>query len=505
MTYYLSRRNFLHYAGVGLASSIAATPVLSQAQGQNPLRIPALLTGQMRAGVRHYDLTMQQGSTEFFSGINTDTLGLNGSYLGPTLKLVNGEQASMHVRNTLGEVTTLHWHGLHVPAKADGGPALEISPGTIWDADFTVMQHGGTFWYHAHTMGQTGSQVYRGLAGMIQLEDDETTQPGLPNEYGIDDIPVIIQDKRFSRDGAFSYIGMHRDVMAGFFGNTVMVNGTLNPYFEASTTKIRLRLLNASNARTYNLSFSDNRQFSLLGSGGSLLETPLPLRSLVLAPAERADIVVDLANGQNVNLLSTALPSGSPFLSQGMMRNMQAMNGEVFTLLTLRPQSGAETSAELPRRLTVIERIPEASAVRTRRFQLGMTMGMGMMGMRGGGGGRGMNANTPFNINGQSMDMSVINERVAVDSTEIWEIVNDTMMMHPFHIHHNQFQLLDRNGQPPRAEEMAYKDTVKVGPGETVRFIMRFENFSDPDTAYMYHCHILEHEDNGMMGQFVVV
>ena len=505
MRHSLSRRNFLGRAAIGLASTALPAIGWGQSAGQNPLRIPSLLAGEVRSGVKHYDLTMQQGMSEFFSDVGTPTLGLNGSYLGPTLKLNNNDRVSLHVRNSITETATLHWHGLHVPAKADGGPAQVIAPNTVWDADFTVMQRGGTFWYHAHTMGQTGSQVYRGLSGLIELEDDETTQPGLPSEYGVDDIPVIIQDKRFNRDGSLAYIGMHRDIMAGFSGNTLLVNGTLNPYFAATSRRTRLRLLNASNARTYNLSFRDNRSFEVIGSGGSLLATPESMMNIVLAPAERADIIVDLANGQNAGLISSALPSDSPFLSRGMMRNMQAMSGEDFDVLTLRPQAGANDSPELPRQLTTISRIPESEAIRTRRFELGMVMGMGMMGGRGGGGGRGMNASTPFSINGQSMAMDVINETVQVDSTEIWEIVNDTMMMHPFHVHHGQFQILDRNGRPPHPEEMAYKDTVKVGPGETVRFIMRFTDFSDPDTAYMYHCHILEHEDNGMMGQFVVV
>jgi FtsP/CotA-like multicopper oxidase with cupredoxin domain len=125
-----------------------------------------------------------------------------------------------------------------------------------------------------------------------------------------------------------------------------------------------------------------------------------------------------------------------------------------------------------------------------------MAMGMGMM--------RGRGRGESFFINDQAMDMNVINYRVKKDTTEIWEIHNDSMMMHPFHIHHSQFQILDRDGVPPAAHEAGLKDTVKVGPGETVRFIMRFENYSDPNTAYMYHCHILEHEDNGMMGQFTV-
>lgn len=509
-----ARRDFLRHLSLASAAATgsAFTPgLLAQSRNANPLKMPALLRGDLQAGTRHYNLAMQSGQTQFFPGLNTATYGLNGSYLGPTLKLQNGEQVAMHVRNGLNEVTTLHWHGLHVPARADGGPHQTIQPGSTWDADFSVMQRGGTFWYHSHTMGKTGEQVYRGLAGMIQLEDEDTVQDGLPSEYGVDDIPVIIQDKRFNRDGSLAYIGMHRDVMAGFTGNTLLVNGTLNAYFDAATDKLRLRLLNASNSRIYTLAFSDDRPFSIIGCGGSLLQTPLTQRQLILAPAERADIVVDLSDGRPTMLTNIPMPANSPFQTQGMMRNMLGNNDQPFDILELRPQSGAASSPALPGQLTTITPMQESSAVRTRRFVLNMMMGMGMMGGGGpggrgpGGGGGGMNMNTPFSINGASMDMNVINERITMGDTEIWEIVNDTMMTHPFHVHHSQFQILDRNGRPPAAEERGYKDTVKVGPGETVRFIMRFENFSDAERAYMYHCHILEHEDNGMMGQFLVV
>lgn len=503
-----SRRTVIRQLGLG---SLAGTfPAIlygqsrGQAAGRNALQIPPLFEGVPSTAGQLYSLTMQQGETEFFNGVRTQTLGINGNYLGPTLRLLNGEQVAMDVNNQMQENTTLHWHGLHVPAVADGGPAQIIAPGTIWQPRFEVMQQAGTFWYHSHAMGQTGSQVYHGLAGMIILDDEESLTLQLPREYGVDDIPLILQDKRFNADGSLAYVGMRRDIMTGFFGDTILVNGTLNPQFSPTTEKVRFRLLNGSNARTYTLAFSDQRSFSLIGSGGSFLPSPLVTNTLILAPAERAEIVVDFSDGRATTLVTTELPADSGFRTQGMMSMMTAMVDQEFDLLEITPQTGLASSPALPRQLTTLTRIAESEARRTRRFTLNMMMGMGMGGPGGGGGGR-MNMSAPFSINGRAMDMDVINERVTMGDTEIWEIVNDTMMLHPFHVHHNQFQILDRNGSPPRADEVGFKDTVKVGPGETVRFIMRFENFSDPDNAYMYHCHILEHEDNGMMGQFVVV
>lgn len=484
----------------------------NQPANLNLLKLPPLLDGETRAGQKHYTLRAQTGTSRFLAGLDTPTIGINGDFLGPTLRFVRGDDIAMHVENALGEDTTVHWHGLHVPARADGGPALIIDNGGSWHPEFRIMQKAGTFWYHSHLLGRTGEQVYRGLAGMIIIEDEETAQSSLPSEYGVDDIPLIVQDRRFNQDGSFSYIRMHRDVMTGVFGDTILVNGTLSPVFAPSTSRVRFRLLNASNARTYTFAFDDGRRFQQVASDGGLLAGPVELGSLILAPSERAEIVVDFSDGSPVRLISLPMPDNSPFATQGMMRNMHAGNTETFTVLNVQPQSRLQRSEAPGNTLTSIRRLQESEATRTR--QLTLSMAMGMMGMRSGRGpgggaaatGRGMmGGGSNFFINGESMDMDTINQRVRMGESEIWEITNDSMMMHPFHIHHSQFQILDRNGRPPAAGEMGNKDSVKVGPGETVRFIMRFENFSDPDTAYMYHCHILEHEDNGMMGQFTVV
>ena len=221
--------------------------------------------------------------------------------------------------------------------------------------------------------------------------------------------------------------------------------------------------------------------------------------------------MVDFSDGAPVDLVSLPIPADSEFAPIGMMASMHPLGNETLPILAIKPDSGLQQSPDLPDQLTSIRRLQVSEASRTRRFALSMPMGMGMMaaGNRGNGnrGGRGMMGGMggDFLINGQAMAMDVINETVPINSTEIWEIHNDSMMTHPFHIHHGQFQVLDRDGRPPLPEEMGYKDTFKVGPGQTARFIMRFENYSDAETAYMYHCHILEHEDNGMMGQFTIV
>lgn len=502
-----TRRRFIHTIGAGVAGGYFNLPVFAQSAEINLLKIPDLYTGQVNSGVHHYDLVMQTGEMNFLPGLSTPTMGINGNYLGPTLRFRNGDAVAMHVRNQLGEPTTLHWHGLHVPAKSDGGPAQIVAAGSEWNPEFQISQNAGTFWYHSHVLGETGEQVYKGLAGLIIIEDADSSRLELPSSYGVDDIPLIVQDRTFHEDGSFIYLGSHMDVMTGMHGDTILVNGTIAPVFVPVTSRVRFRLLNAANARTFNFAFDDNREFQVIGSDGGLLNTVVTLRNLELAPAERVEIVVDFSDGSPVNLISRPFAADSPFAPQGMMRNMLPLSSRSIQILAIEPQETLEQRGQVPSALASIQRMQESEAIRTRRFTLSMPMGMGMMNMRSGQGSRegmmnGMGGE--FLINGKPMDMMVINERVTLGDTEIWEIFNDSMMTHPFHIHHGQFQILDRNGVPPPPEELGFKDTLRIGPGQTARFIMRFEHFADPDNAYMYHCHILEHEDNGMMGQFTV-
>ncbi len=457
------------------------------AAAAKPLAIPGALMGDVRDGVRTYDLDLQRGRSEFFDGIQTPTIGINGAYLGPTLKMRAGETVQMNVTNGIGEPSTLHWHGMHLPAKADGGPHQIIRDGETWSPRFPVMQRAAMFWYHSHMVPRTGPQVYQGLAGLIYVDDDETDRLDLPSDYGVDDIPLVLQDRLFNDDGYLFYgTSMHTRMM-GMRGDVMLVNGTVNPYFEARTGKLRLRVLNGSNARFYTIGFADGRAFHQIGTDGGLLEQPVETRALTLAPGERAQIIVDLDDGRPA-LLRTVNGSRT---GGGMMGGMMRDN-LVFDLLDIRPNAERERSARIPDRLIGLERPDPALAVGTRRFV--MQMGMGGMMMSGGG----------FTINGKSMEMARIDETVRVGTKEIWQIENPSMMPHPFHIHDVQFRILDRDGAPPPAGEMGLKDTVVIGSNETVRLLLEFADYTDPDSPYMYHCHILEHEDAGMMGQFVV-
>jgi FtsP/CotA-like multicopper oxidase with cupredoxin domain len=489
----LSRRSALKLGGAALAlatvggfyasstASYAGHPVIPK-----PLQIPPENKGQMQDGVRVFDLNVQTGKTEFFEGLKTDTLGINGSYLGPTLRLKSGETIRLNVTNGLGETTTLHWHGFNLPAVTDGGPHQEIDPGTVWSPEFVVREKAAAMWYHSHQFHKTADQVWAGMAGMALVDDDESSALDLPDTYGVDDIPVVLQDRSFRRNGQMPYISSMQSRMMGLSGDISMVNGTITPYFDVTTSLIRLRLLNGANASIYTLEFADGREFSQISSDGGLLEAPAQMRSLKLSPGERADIVVDMSDGSVATLRSVSAGGGG---GGGMMGGMMS-SGPAFDFLELRPAASLTTSPALPDRLAALPAVSDNGVTRTRKFVLQMS---------------GMGPFAKFLINGKSMDMDRIDEVIEKGVSEIWEVSNTSPMAHPFHVHNTQFRILDRNGAAPHAGERGLKDTVLVNPQERVRILVRFDNYTDADNPYMYHCHILEHEDAGMMGQFTVV
>src|SRR5690606_15238070 len=213
-------------------------------------------------GTRVFQLTVQAGSREFIAGTPTETWGYNGDYLGPTLRAARGERVAVEFTNSLPEATTVHWHGMHLPAAMDGNPHQLVEPGGTWRPTWTIDQPAATLWYHPHPHGETEQHVYRGLAGMFLLDDEDSRMPGLPAEYGVDDIPVVVQDKHIGSDGELLLDNDGNEI--GLLGSTILVNGATGPYQEVTTESVRLRLLNGSTARTYNFGVADDRAFQLL-------------------------------------------------------------------------------------------------------------------------------------------------------------------------------------------------------------------------------------------------
>lgn len=484
-----SRRNFLVSAA---ALAGAARLPLAHAQSRRELRIPPLLDARANAG--SIALEARAGTTAFYPGIDSATLGYNGSYLGPTLLLYRGDDVRVAFTNSLAVDTTVHWHGLLIPGGVDGGPHQMVAPGATWRPVLPIRQPGATLFYHSHVHHATAEQVYRGLAGMMIVRDAAEDALGLPSAYGVDDIPVILQDRVFDRGRLVQPAGM-MTMMGGARGDTVLANGTPDAVARVPARRVRLRLLNASNAREYNLSFTDKRSFDWIATDGGLLEAPLARRSISLMPGERAEIVVDFSTGGNA-LLFTAPDANTP------MMGMMGGGGGSLPVLAFEVGPAEGVPAPLPRAL-VRHDLPDASRVaRGRRFTLDMGMMGGMGGGMGmGGRGRGMGGGTDmFSINGRSFDMARIDEQVRLGDTEVWEVAAGTMA-HPFHIHGVHFHVIGRGTGGPGPDDIGVKDTVRVF--EPVRLLVRFTQPTQ-GRPYMYHCHILEHEDMGMMGQFTV-
>src|SRR6266498_4199964 len=429
---------------------------------QNELIIPRILEPQVVAGEKVFELSAEEGETVFLEGKPTKTEGYNGTYLGPTLRAHKGDHVRIVLTNNLSLPVTTHWHGMHLPATMDGGPHQEIAPGGVWEPHWTIENEAATLWYHPHLLGSTGEEVYSGLAGLFIIDDENSDSLGLPTEYGVDDLPFIVQDREFRQDDEFVYAPERKDELGhtGMLGDTILVNGTYAPFVDVPAKQIRLRILNASNARRYNFGFEDGRTFFQIATDGGFLPSPVARTRVILAPGERAEVIVDLTGEtEPLTLISDAVHEENKVLRfVKAILKMERDENQVFKILELRPQPTADVTEALPQLLNSIELIPATSAVRTRRFIL-----------------------NPRNrtINGKGMDHHYINEVIHSGDVEIWEIINLSGTYHPFHIHGVQFQILDRWGRPPADYERGWKDTVLVSNAEIVHVIMRFPEFSE--------------------------
>lgn len=439
------------------------------------LSIPPLAPSHRdEAGRRVFDLRAAEGSTQFRPGPATPTWGINGDYLGPTLRASRGEKVLIHVRNDLAEPTTMHWHGMELPPAMDGGPHQVIQPGATWSPTWAIGQPAATLWYHPHPHGRTAEHVYRGLAGLFIIDEPTASAAALPHRYGVDDIPLIIQDKKF---GPGNQLDLHpSDGDTGILGDTIAVNGTVGPYQEVTTGKVRLRILNASNARIYNFGLSGGHPFTLIGTDGGLLPAPRQVARMLLSPGDRAEIVVTMTPSERL-----VLRSYPPDLGTGFFSTRFAGGDDSFDILQLRATRHLAPSPAVPATLAPPPRTSAADAAATRTFEL-----------------------AGHRINGQRMDMGRIDFTAAAGSAEIWEVTNRGDQPHNFHIHGVQFTVLSVGGASPPPEQSGWQDTIYLKPGSQARLAVPLPRYADPHHPYMFHCHLLFHEDQGMMGQFVL-
>jgi FtsP/CotA-like multicopper oxidase with cupredoxin domain len=463
----------------------------------------------------------------------------DATYLGPIIRVQRGQRVRIDLINELPEPTIVHWHGLHVPDTMDGHPRHAIAPGQRYVYQFTVSNRAGSYWFHPHPHGRTGAQVYFGLAGLFLVSDDEEAALGLPG--GRYDIPLVLQDRGFDGDNQFVYLGsslldsaptdnldqpptMGRGMMGrgmmrggmgsmmarmmGVLGDDILVNGRPSASLAVERRPYRLRLLNGSNTRTYKLAWHDGSPLIVIGSDGGLLAAPVRRDYVMLAPAERIDLWVDFARwsaGSELSLQSLAFNGGMNM--GGMMMGRAALpDGAPFRVLALRVKDGSHGAQEAapPERLSEVPSPDPGVAVNFDRPKI-FDLTMGMM---------------AWGINGKSFQMLDARpyETVRLGTHELWEFRNDSTnammgmaMPHSMHVHGVQFRVLERsvsgrfagyrNTVDAGFVDDGWKDTVLVMPGERVRILV---HFADYPGLFLYHCHMLEHEDGGMMRNYRV-
>lgn len=488
----MDRRTFLKSTGAGVVS-LAGGLAWAQAP-ERPLPIIPLtdLTGGINARVA---LTLGRGRHDFGTGAASETFGINHAYLGPVIRAKQGQTLPFDVANRINETSTIHWHGLHIPGDVDGGPHQEIAPGDVWSPDVPIVQNASMNWFHSHKHGRTARQTYGGLAGVLLIEDEASLSADLPKTYGLDDFTLVLQDKMFDASGKMAYT-LSADVFEdGFEGDTLVVNGALAPVAQpVPTGLVRLRILNACNARFLGLSMASG-PMAVIASDGGFLSAPVEAESILMSPGERYEILVDMS-AVEVNALEVNLNGqGGGFLANLLGRN------PVATALTLRRTAAKGFDGRMPIHLANLAPPDPQQASVTRDFQLEMDVGADLAALAlawdnfcGSAG--------AMAINGQPMKMDRIDEKLRKGDTEIWRISVDDQL-HPFHIHGCSFRILRQNGAPPPAYAAGWKDMVHVEDGWS-EVLVRFDHAAPKDAPYMYHCHILEHEDCGMMGQFTV-
>ena len=538
----MQRRDFLKYSvALGVASALPLWSRSVFAADRPALPIPDLLTADAS---NRMQLVVQAGKSSF-AGKTATTWGYNGNLLGPAVKLNKGQSVTVDIHNQLAEETTLHWHGLEIPGEVDGGPQGIIPAGGKRSVTFTPDQRAATCWFHPHQHGKTGRQVAMGLAGLVLIEDEEIRKLMLPKQWGVDDVPVIIQDKQFSADGQVDY---QLDIMTaavGWFGDTLLANGAIYPQHAAPRGWLRLRLLNGCNARSLNIAASDNRPLYVIASDGGLLAEPVKVTELPMLMGERFEVLVDVSDGKAFDLVTLPVSQMgmaiAPFDKPHPVMRVQPL------LIT--------ASGTLPDTLTSMPALPSLEGLTVRKLQLSMDPMLDMMGMQmlmkkyGAQAMAGMdhgkmmghmnndnmghgnmnhgnmnhgemgnmqhgdmgnmkhgtfdfhNANR---INGQAFDMNKPMFAAAKGQHERWVISGQgDMMLHPFHIHGTQFRILSENGKAPAAHRAGWKDTVRVEGGVS-EVLVKFDHDAPKEHAYMAHCHLLEHEDTGMMLGFTV-
>ncbi|QKJ88698.1 Cell division protein FtsP [Paramixta manurensis] len=465
-----SRRQFIQASGLALCASAVPFRALA-AGGETALPVPPLL--ESRRGQPLF-LTLQRSHWSFSGDSNKAPVwGVNGMYLGPTVRVWSGDDVKLIYSNRLNEPVAMTVSGLQVPGALMGGAPRLMSPGVDWSPVLPIRQAAATCWYHANTPNRMAPHVYNGLAGMWLIEDEVSKALPLPNHYGVDDFPLIIQDKRLDNFGTPVY---NPPDNGGMVGDTLLVNGVQNPYVEVSRGWVRLRLLNASNARRYALSLSDNRPFNVIASDQGFLPAPVAVQQLSLAPGERREVLIDMSQGDEVSITAGAA-AGIMDRLRGLFEPSSILTSTL--VLTLRPTGLLPLVTDnLPMRL-LADQLIDGTPSRIREFRLGDSLP---------------------GINGALWDMSRIDTQAQQGTWERWIIHAD--MPQPLHIQGVMFLIKSVNGASPMGEDRGWKDTVWVD-GD-VELLVSFTQPSSDHFPFVYYSQALEMADRGSAGQLLV-
>ncbi|NBX27426.1 MAG: T9SS C-terminal target domain-containing protein [Chitinophagia bacterium] len=459
--------------------------ILQSATAQyNYLKIPDTLSGTT-FNLNIKDTFKQLKST----GQQTITGAINGDFWGPTLIMYKGDTVRMNVKNSLNDSTTIHWHGMHLPAVMDGGPHQVIPSGTTWKPYWKVSNNAATYWYHPHLHEKTAEHLTKGIGGFIIVRDAQEAALALPRTYGVDDIPLMLTSRRYDANNQFVYTNVA-------YGDYLLVNGTSNAQVNLPKQFVRLRILNAETERGYNLGFSDNRTFYIIANDGGLLNAPVPVTRVKLMVGERIEILVNLGNdpiGSSLDLKAYnsaqafGFPGGEPSTNGPFGSLLNNLDFSVLRCNVIAANSMAITT--LP--TTLVNNTYWSTASATVNRSITVTGGQGPV---------------PFSLNNTPFQIGTINQTINLNAIEKWTITNNNIFGHTFHIHDVEFKIVERNGSASAvgAHESGWKDVLYLPINENVSFVAKFDDYADPIHPFMYHCHFSNHEDGGMMGQFVV-
>ncbi len=459
---------------------------MANAQTYQNLWIPDTLSGTT------FNLTIKDTIKQLRTGNQTITGGINNNFWGPTLFINKGDVVHMNVRNNLNDSTTIHWHGMHLPAVMDGGPHQVIPPGTLWQPYWEMKNQAGTYWYHPHLHEMSTEHMNKGIGGFMIVRDAEEAALAIPRTYGVDDIPLMLTSRRYNANNQFVSTNVA-------YGDYLLTNGTPNAQISLPKQFVRLRILNAEIERGYDLGFSDNRTFYIIGNDGGLLNAPVAATRVKLLVGERVEILVNLGNdavGATLDLKAFnsgqafGFPGGEPATSGQFGSLLNNIDFPVLRINVAATNANAITSVPT----TLVNNTYWTAADATVTRALTVT-----------GGQPGPNS-TPFVFDNKAFDLSYINKTLNLNAIEKWTITNSNVFGHTFHIHDVEFKIVARNGSATAvgAHESGWKDVLYLPRNENATFVARFDDFADPIHPFMYHCHFSNHEDGGMMGQFVV-